>query len=327
MRRALLLLLAIIAAACSAPPAGSGLPVAVLGDSDSHSYHDSVNGLARGGPNSERTFNWLEVWERLRPDEIDPGPFIRAGDSRLIAVLKESVGAPTRTPAKLDYLYDYAWSGARCPSLIDAWPEQAKRFLGRLAAEPARWADGLVVIRIGINDFAQGEHLRLWARAPEAASAPVEACLDAIARTVAAIRAKSGVHIALVGVARDYDTPFAPLSAAEIARAEPPLARFDAGLEALAASDPRIVFIDDFSWFETRFGARARGTLAEATVVGGLALANASGDAADRLHTSDGHPGAVASGLFLQHFIRRLNDKFGWRLSIPSDEEIVALAR
>lgn len=327
MRRALPLLIAVTLALGAAPARSDGVAVAVLGDSDSHSYRDSLNGLARGGPNNAKTFNWLEVWERLRPGDIDPGPFALAGDSRTIARLKGALGIPTRTPAKIDFLYDYAWSGARCASLNEAWPEQARRFLVRLSAERARWADGLVVIRIGINDFGQAEHLRRWAQAPQEAGPLVDACLEAIGESVAAIRRKSSVHIALIGVGRDYDAPFAALTPAEIAKAEAPLTRFDAGLAALAERDPRIVFVDDAAWFESRFGARARGTLAESIVVGGLEVANAIGDAAEFLHTADGHPGTVASGLFLQHFIGRLNDKFGWRLSIPSDEEIAALAR
>lgn len=327
MRCVVALLLAVTLAAFAGTASANGVAVAVLGDSDSHSYRDSLNGLARGGENNAKTFNWLEIWERLRPDEVDPGPFARAGDSRWVAQLKAVVGVPTRTPAKLDYLYNYAWSGARCASLTEAWPDQARRFLDRLSAEPERWADGLVVIRIGINDFGQGEHLKVWAREPEKASPLVDACIEEIAESVAAIRKKSTVHIALVGIARDYNTPFAALSPAEIASAEAPLARFDDGLKALAARDLRIVFIDDNAWFEEKFGARVRGTLAESTLVDGLAVTNAAGDGTQFLHTADGHPGAVASGLFLQHFIGRLNEKFGWRLSIPSDEEIVTLAR
>jgi hypothetical protein len=327
LRGAVRFLVAMALAGCAAGEPPAGLPVAVLGDSDSHSYHDSLNGVARGGANNAKTYNWLELWERLRPAEVDPGPFERAGDSRLMALMKEAAGVPTRTPPKLDFLYNYAWSGARCASLDAEWPEQARRFLTRLSAEPSRWADGLVIIRIGINDFGQGPQLRLWARTPEAASQPVESCLDAIGATVAEIRKRSRVHIALVGIDRDYNAPFGVLPAADIAAAEAPLARFDAGLAALAARDPRIVFVEDAVWFEERFGTRADGTLSDAATIAGFKVANAVGDGPGFLHTADGHAGTIASGLFLQHLVRRLNEKFAWRLSAPSDEEIVALAQ
>ncbi|MEQ1931827.1 MAG: hypothetical protein ABL957_15020 [Parvularculaceae bacterium] len=329
MRIAILLCLAVLAG-CGAPEAPGGkLAVAVLGDSDSHAYHDSVNGVRRGGANNGKTFNWLEVWSALRPAEIDPGPLARAGDHRFVARLKGLVGVPARTPAKLDYLYDYAWSGARCASLTADWPEQARLLSTRLKAEPARWADGLVVIRIGVNDFGQAEHLHVWAQSPEAAAPVVDRCLAVIADAVASIRKHSSAYVALVGVARDYNTPFADetvVADADVPAVEGALARFDAGLQAIAARHPRIAFIED-AGFEARFGSRAHGRLVESVSIGGLTLLNAAGDDAVYAHTADGHPGAVASGLFLQFFIARLNEAFGWRLSVPSDEEIVALAR
>lgn len=330
MRLALPILAAATLTAADAAAQPAPLAVAVLGDSDSHSYRDSVNRIHRGGANNAKTFNWIEVWRRLEPEEIDPGPFARAGDGRAMARLKETFGAPTRTPAKLDYLYDYAWSGARCASLMDDWPEQGRRFLARLKAEPRRWAEGLVVIRIGVNDFGQGEHLRQWAQAPESAEPLVDHCLADIGEAVGAIRKVSSVHIALVGIAHDYDSPFADASVvadADVASVEVALARFDKGLEALANADPRTAFIDDRNWFQRRFGSRLNRTLAENAKVAGLSVANAVGDDAAHLHTMDEHAGTVASGLFLQALIARLNEKFGWRLSVPSDAEIVALAK
>ena len=333
MKFGVLMVLAALAASAAlraeAPPERR-LPVAVLGDSDSHSYHDALNGIGRGGAGNPKTFNWLEAWARLRPDEIDPGPVVAAGDPRLLARAKSLFGVPTRTPRKLDYLYNYAWSGARCDSLMEAWPEQGARLLTRLGSEPARWRDGLIVIRIGVNDFGQAEHLRAWSAAPAAAVPVVDKCLAAIGRTVAAIRKRSSVRIALVGVAHDYNAPFAGEEAAPthaIAQVEGVLARFDAGLQALATRDPRIAYIDDVSWFEARYGSRRFASLAPATTVADLVVQNQTGDDPQSLHTADGHPGTVASGLFLQHLVRGLNVRFGWDLSVPSDEEIAALAR
>jgi hypothetical protein len=62
-------------AAGSAVPSGS-IRFAVLGDSDSQSFHDSLT-LAdpslRGGPYRATTWQWTEVLARLRGDQIDSG--------------------------------------------------------------------------------------------------------------------------------------------------------------------------------------------------------------------------------------------------------------
>lgn len=316
--------------ACAPEAANRATPVAVLGDSDSHSYHDALNGVARGGTNNAATFNWLEVWTRLRPGDINPGPFVASGERRFAARAMSFLGAPTRAPRKRDYLYNYAWSGARCASLREEWPEQARWLLARLRSEPARWKDGLVVIRIGINDFGQAEHLKAWARDPAAAAPHVDACLASIAATVAAIRKASTVHIALIGVARDYDAPFAGpevLPDAAVPAVETVLQRFDDGLAAIAVGDARIAFVGDVAWFEVRYGARRDGTLAPSARIAGVEVFNLAGNDASRLHTKDGHAGTVASGLFVQYLINDLNGEFGWTWTAPTDEEIIALAQ
>jgi hypothetical protein len=304
------------------------LPVAVLGDSDSHSYRDAVNGVRRGGPENARTFNWLEVWARLRPGEVDFGPLTVAGDRRSVARLKSAIGVPTRTPKKADYLYNYAWSGARCASLNGEWPEQARRLATRLRQDTARWDAGLVIIRIGVNDFGQAAHLRAWSADPDSARPVVDACVAEIAAAVRAIRGVSRAHIALVGIAYDYNTlSIADVADRDVLAVKGALSRFDEGLSALAEADSRVAFIDDYAWFQKRYGSRESGALASSAMVAGLSLQNAPGDSPTHMHTADKHAGTVASGLFLQHFILRLNEAFGWRLSVPADEEIVNLVR
>ena len=53
------------------------VPIAVLGDSDSHSFHDRKyfphGSDHRGGKYRPITFNWPEVLMRLRGDQIDLG--------------------------------------------------------------------------------------------------------------------------------------------------------------------------------------------------------------------------------------------------------------
>jgi lysophospholipase L1-like esterase len=320
---------AAVLTAAPAPAAAAAIKVAVLGDSDSHSYRDLLNGVMRGGGHNPQTFNWLEIWARLRPGDIDPGPFVRAGDPRWAAGLKALAGRPSRTPKKDDYLYNYAWSGAGCASLNDAWPQQTRWLLARLKSDPESWREGLVVIRIGVNDFGQSRHLAQIAKDPARMDGAIAACLSQVATAVARIRAASDVRIALVGIAHDYETPLAGSGVvpdAALAGVADALARFDAGLGALAEKDARIAFADDRTWLTRRFGARSAGSARESAEIAGLAVRNAVGDGAAFLHTADGHAGTLASGLFLQDFIAALNARFGWTLSAPRDAEIVALA-
>lgn len=332
--RAGVLTAAALATSAASSPVGAAareaIPVAVLGDSDSHSYRDALNGVARGGANHARTFNWLEVWARLRPEEIDPGPFARAGEARSLAGLKALIGRPARAPRKDDYLYNYAWSGAGCASLRRKWPQQTRWLLARLKSDPARWARGLVVIRIGVNDFGQGAHLAALARDPHAMDGAIDSCLGEVDATVAAIRAVSPAAIALIGIAHDYETPLAGpeiVPDAALAAVAAALARFDDGLMEIAAGDRCIAFAGDRAWLTRRFGTRADGSARAAAAIAGLVVRNAVGDGAEFLHTADGHDGTIASGLFLQDFIAALDARLGWSLTPPSDEEIVALAR
>ena len=59
-------------------PVSPKLRLAVLGDSDSHSFHDAVSlhygtPEARGGAQQASTWQWTEILGRLRPRDIDQG--------------------------------------------------------------------------------------------------------------------------------------------------------------------------------------------------------------------------------------------------------------
>ncbi len=322
-------LLAVPAASAPRPNSSGRIAVAVLGDSDSHSYHDRLADLGRGGSFAASTFNWIEIWARLRPHEIDPGPFAASGGGRMIAAAKALFSVPTRVPRKEDYLYNYSWSGTRCAGLMTEWPEEARNFIRRIKAEPERWRDGLVVIRIGVNDFGQADNLNRWASAPLDAAPIIDGCLAEIAHAAAAIRRVSDVHIALIGIAHDYETPMAAAGVPDetVQTVAAVLDRFDTGLVEIAAGDPRIAFVDDAAWLARRFGSRRSGGVAKTVEIAGMSLSNAVGDAPSNLHLADGHAGTIASGLFLQHLVRELNARFGWSLTPISDEDIVNLVR
>ena len=316
-----------------APPApeadGHGrLAVMVLGDSDSHSYHDDQGDLVRGGRFAAVTYNWLEAWARLRPQEIDPGAYRVAGDRRMAARMKTLLGRPTRTPRKRDFDYNFAFSGAQCASLTEQWPQQAEQARMRLQMEPGPWRRGVVFIRIGINDFGQAHHLTAWVRDPDAGLARVADCLAAIRSAVAALRAASDAPIVLVGVAREFELPlpaFEGWSAAEASQAERVLAAFDDGLAAIAREGRRILFVDDHAWFRRRFGSRLSGDLQDAARIADIAVFNALSDDPHSLHLADRHAGTIAGGLFAQSVVPRLNAAWGLGLTDLSDAEIVAL--
>ncbi|MCI4662894.1 MAG: SGNH/GDSL hydrolase family protein [Neomegalonema sp.] len=323
--------------ACSEPTApGDGLsgalPVAVLGDSDSTSYHDDLSRIDRGGAYRAQTFNWPWIWHQLRGGEVDLGKYAAFGDRLSIARVKVALGIPTRTPEKEDFRYNYARTGAGCASLAPEWPHQLDWLLAQIKAAPESWAGGVVILRIGVNDFGQREHLlagRGWT-GMSAQIARVDACLRHIGAAVQRLRARSPVRIALIGIAHDVNAPdnAADWAAPEdLARAIAPLQRFDAGLRAMARTDPRIAFIDDVSWFEAKFGARILGAVHPVAEIGGIPLRHGLGDAPENLILSDGHAGTLANGLFLAHLVERLNSAFDLGLSEIRESEIAALVR
>lgn len=307
------------------------LKVAVLGDSDSHHYADPHFPLQRGGAYHDAAWNWAEIWAMTRAHEVDLGPMVDSGHRRSVAAVMDRLTRPTRVPRKLDFAYNYTRSGLRCRSLLDAWPEQTRWLLTRLRQTPTAWRDGLVIIRIGVNDFGQRPDHRRFALTgyDEHARTLIEACLDAHRRTLAAIRAVSDVHVALIGIAHDYNRPTTYEDWPEVAdvrRIADVLGRFDAGLRRLASTDARVAFIDDVGWFRARLGDRTDGTLRDRfELVPGMEIWNRLGDRPDHLVLADDHAGTVAGGLFLTHLINGLNAAFDWQLTALSDSEIAAL--
>src|SRR3990167_6782019 len=94
----------------------------VLGDSDSHAYHDDLNfganKAARGGALRQRTWQWTEILAHLRSDQLDPGPWGTWGTRfRRLSIVRDALGLDGRFPAKQDYLYNQAYSGAVCDNL------------------------------------------------------------------------------------------------------------------------------------------------------------------------------------------------------------------
>jgi len=93
-----------------------------------------------------------------------------------------------RAPAKQDFLYNQAISGATCKDLMHGGFRQAPRLVALMNLAPRYWRQGVVVIRIGQNDW--GPLIDLQARDTEAPklNEAVAYCQQQIAAAMALIR-------------------------------------------------------------------------------------------------------------------------------------------
>jgi hypothetical protein len=197
-------------AAGSAVPSGS-IRFAVLGDSDSQSFHDTLE-LAdpgrRGGSYRATTWQWTEVLARLRGDQIDLRRMGRLGNRRVSRLFRRSFWFLARTPRKDDYRYNFAVSGASCSQLMGHPLRQAIRLVDLMNTEPQAWRGGIVLIRIGVNDVGGHDVLDELSRDPTASrpAALINACIGAIGEAVALIRKQHpDTYVVLVGVLSNAD--------------------------------------------------------------------------------------------------------------------------
>jgi len=322
-------------AAESAPPTGR-IRFAVLGDSDSQSYHDTLmlgDPHLRGGPYRANTWQWTEVLARLRRDQLDLGEWGAWGTDKYRAWLDEAFGFPARTPPKDDYRYNFAVNGATCNQLMGRSQRQAIRLVDLMDRAPEAWRGGVVLIRIGVNDVGQQDVLDALARDPSAARpvALIDACVAAIGEALALIHKRHpDTYVVLVGVLSnaDWSVNFERWrSGRAIAGIDAGMDRFDDGLRKLAAANRRVYFLDDRAWFRSLWGARdGAGRPAYKTVrlSPGWAITNTSGDDPHNAVLADGHSGVVWNTLWTQHLVASLNAAFGLHLRPITDAEVVA---
>jgi hypothetical protein len=322
----------------ASPAPATALPFAVLGDSNSHSYQDDLwfppGSGQRGGDLHATTFQWIEVLARLRGTEIDPGPWVEWGRPGWAARLGDVLGAPRgRVPRKQDYLFNFAVSGSVCSHLTGGVQRQAHRLTALMDTDAERWRRGVVVIRMGLNDWAG--LMDLQARTPDSADAPetkavIERCTTHLATAMRTIHAAHpDTRIVLVGVANEAADP----ATFERWRSKPEtdnlhqaLARFNDALRQLARGEPRTIFFDDDDWVRRTWGTRdAEGVPAYRTVEIGKALrvTNTAGDSPEHAILGDDHAGLVYNTLWAQSLVASLRDGFGLPLTPISDEEVV----
>lgn len=314
----------------------SAIALAVIGDSDSHSYQDSysfpVSGDARGGAHKRSSLQWTEALNRLRGSQLDLGEWGVYGYRRLLLRAGRVVGLSLRAPRKEDFRYNFASSGNGCNDLLGG-TSQVLRLVELMDGDPVRWRTGVVVIRIGINTFGDADELDALAqnaRAP-ATQARINGCIDSIQRSLALLHSRHpGLRIVLVGIFNDaHWAPYldrwqSPIALSNI---DAGLDVFDDALRRMARSDPRIAFFDDRAWFAEHWGGRdERGMPAyRDLMIGSMRVGNTVGDEPNNAVLADGHAGTAWNACWAQSMVTLLNSRFGLGLAPITDAEVATL--
>ena len=326
------------AADAESAPTPPRIRLAVMGDSNSHSYQDRhsfpLGTMWRGGPRWQpSTLQWTEVLARLRGDRFDLGPWGVWGQRGRIAQLREWVGLPARAPKKEDYLYNFAASGAGCDDLMVGRFRQAPRLAALIEEQRDAWRDAIVVVRIGIVDIGSVDSLHAMSVDPAAPDLRRRAagCLVRIRAAIALLRsAQPTLRFVIVSVFNDANDPIYNdrwQSPTALANIDTGLALLNEPLRALAQSDRAMFYFDDNEWFARLWGTRdSRGRPAYKVVPIGahLNVANAIGDAPHNSVLVDDHAGLVWNAWWARSLIDRLNT--AWKTGIPAvtDAELAA---
>lgn len=316
-----------------AEAAPQSIPLAILGDSDSHSYQDTVSfpegGPDRGGRYRAQTWQWGELLSRLRGDQLDLGPWGTWGTRRAIAKTQDALGWSGRFPRKMDYRHNMAVSGAVCQDLSQG--RMVKQLIDLMNEKPQRWRKGIVVIRIGVNDVGTRQALSGWAqngRDPKLV-AQVQACIAQYKQAVTSIwQAHPQVRFVLVGLFDNSN--WAPL----IDKWQDPVAlqniatgldAFNAPLKSFAQHDKRLSFFDDQAWFKQHWGGRrADGSpgYGVAHIDGRWPTPNTSGNSPNHANVQDGHAGTIWNLLWTQALVRHINTAFATDVPDISDQDL-----
>jgi hypothetical protein len=331
-------LTAVVRQGATPPTAPGVLSLAVLGDSDSHSYHDRIlvpEPKKRGGKFRPTTWQWTEALAQLRGNRIDQGRMGTWGTPIKVAEALDWLRLGGRAPRKQDYQFNFAVSGAKCSDMMSGYYRQAPRLLTLMNRDPARWQDGVVIVRIGVNSIGQEPELDDYAQhgVTPAARERIAQCVGWIRQAVDLIRSHHNrVRFVLVGMDDNSDWP--PLvnrwkSRRELANISVALGLFNDGLRQLAAGDPRIAFFDDRAWFRRTWGGRdADGKPAYRAVnLGGAAsVTNTQGDEPVNAVVADGHAGTVYNALWAADLVNLLDASFGTDIRPIGTDEIAHFA-
>ena len=309
-------------------------PMGVLGDSDSHAYHDRIllpGAKRRGGSFRPTTLQWTEVVEMLRTDQIDQGTWGRWGTPyHKMAVLRSLVGQEGRAPQKEDFRYNFSVSGSECSALTERPSIQAQRLLYLMRQDIERWSRGVVVIRIGINSIGKDEDLDRYASTglDVAARARLKDCIAYFSSAKALIRAEHPRTAILLASNADDNPPLQQdrwPDEQSRARISTVFDEFDFQLRQLCESDARCVYHSDRRWFRELFGAEdVQGHRAYRSIAfgGEVQVTNTVGDHPRNATTQDEHPGTALNALYAQRLLQLLNAELGFHFRAITQLEL-----
>lgn len=310
------------------------IPVAVLGDSDSHSFADRFDNV-RGGEFGEVSYNWTQLWNLLYPEEVEQGTMGVWGTHYAIARVMYRLGLRAKAPRKFDFQHNYAYSGQGCDSLLHNWPYQARWLQQTLRRDQDYWHNGLVIIRIGINDFAQYRHYGQWRETglDNDSRSIVKACIDAIIETTEILLGShEGVTVAISGVVRNYNAhpptgnEFSQPDLDDYRLVEEVLNYFDSELQQYSHSRPRVAFFDDKYWLASLFGDKAAGQHREFAMIDDRFRVNyGSGDHPENIVLADLHGGTIYNGLWLRNMLQQINSNTDYNFSLPTESQLVEI--
>jgi len=310
------------------------VPLAVLGDSNSHSFQDGLvfrpGDGSRGGDFHARTLGWVDGLARLRGHELDPGPRLVWGSSGRISSARRALGLPVgRIPIKEDYLYNFANSGADCNSLTSGPFRQAPRLAALMDKEPERWRDGVVVIFIGVNDWMRTLDLQVRNPAAPELDAVIARCTRRIAEAMSMLRERQpALRFLVIGmgnVANDPGNSDKFRSALQMRNLRIALERFNASMRGLVDETLRTAFLDQEAWFHGLWGdrdANGQPRYKTVTIGDGFKVTNTTGDDPHNAMLVDGHAGTVANALLLQAIVGRLREAFDLPVTPVGDDEL-----
>ena len=314
-------------------PAGA-VPLAVLGDSNSHSFQDGLvfrpGDGSRGGDFHARTLGWVDGLARLRGQELDLGPRLIWGSDGRISSVRRVLGLPVgRIPIKEDYLYNFANSGADCNSLTSGPFRQAPRLAALMDKEPERWRNGVVVIFIGVNDWIRALDLQLRDPGAPELDTVIVRCTRRIAESMSMLRERQpGLRFLVIGLdnpANDPSNADKFRSAVQMQNLRVALARFNASLREMIDNTPGAAYFDQDAWFHGLWGdrdAQGQPRYRAVTIGNGFKVTNTKGDDPHNVLLDDGHAGTVTNALLLQAIIGRMREAFGIPVTPIGDDEL-----
>lgn len=317
--------------------AAPAVPIGILGDSDSQSYQGRIPfggpGIPAGGEFHATTLQWPEVLARLRPGQVDLGEWGVWGLPRWLSMarLRDGLALRWRGPRKEDYRHNLAWPSG-CGDLNQHPWRQTQRLVDIMDEDPVAWRRGMVVIRIGVNDFGK-ESLDLLAADSMSpiVHSRMQACVGQIREAVRLIRHRHvDTRIVVVGIFNNAHWPeyLARFQVPEaLRRIDDGLDAFDNALRSLAREQPGVAFFDDRAWFSRHWGGRdPAGHPAYRTVAIGdvLQVTNTAGDAPTNSVIANGHAGLVWNVLWVQELVALMRSALQVPIDPVTDDEVRA---